>query len=47
MVFGLQDNLSSLVKAKFSTAKASGALIFSSTELAIVTLPVARIPVRK
>lgn len=45
MIFDLRDSLSHMVKAKFNAAEASGALTFSSTELAIV--PVAGIPVRK
>jgi len=42
---GLQESLSNLVKSKFLAAKSSGALTFSSTELAIVA--VARLPVRE
>lgn len=36
MQLGLEEALPSLVKAKFATAKASQALIFSSTELSIL-----------
>jgi len=43
--FGLQEGLVNLVKSKFLAAKSSGALTFSSTEMAIV--PVARLPVRE
>jgi ATP adenylyltransferase len=36
MLLGLSESLRSLVESKFSAAKASEALIFSSTELAII-----------
>ncbi|TIA35734.1 putative bis-tetraphosphatase [Aureobasidium pullulans] len=36
MQLGLEEALPSLVKAKFATAKASNALIFSSTELSVL-----------
>ena len=45
MLLGLSESLPSLVHAKFASAKASEALVFSATELAIVRTS-AGIPVR-